>query len=100
MVPVIFVISPALVWQGEPVEILLAFISAAAGVWMGTAAFMGYLVRPMGGLVRIGFMIAAVALLIPSSAFAGAGWLEISGAILAVVLMATEVMGKRVAQPG
>jgi TRAP transporter 4TM/12TM fusion protein len=94
VVPVIFVISPALVWQGEPLEIFLAAISAAAGVWMGTATFMGYLVRPMPIPVRIGFLMSAVALLIPSAAFDGAGWVEVGGAVLGAFLIAIEYSAK------
>jgi TRAP transporter 4TM/12TM fusion protein len=95
VVPVIFVISPALVWQGEPLEIFLAALSAAGGVWIGTVAFMGYLVRPMPGLVRLGFLISAVALMIPAAAFDGAGWVEIGGAVLAGILIAVEYSGKK-----
>jgi hypothetical protein len=59
---------------------------------------MGYLVRPMSGVVRIGFLIAAVALLIPAEAFAGAGWVEIAGAVLAACLIAVEYIGIRAAR--
>jgi TRAP transporter 4TM/12TM fusion protein len=90
VVPVIFVISPALVWQGEPLDIFLAALSAAGGVWIGTATFMGYLVRPMPGLVRLGFFISAVAMMIPAAAFDGAGWVEICGGILGAILVTME----------
>jgi len=92
---VIFVISPALVWQGEPLDIFLAALSAAGGVWIGTAAFMGYLVRTMPALVRLGFLAAAVALMIPAPAFDGAGWVEIGGGILAAILISNEYSNKK-----
>ena len=95
VVPVIFVTSPALIMQGGAVEIVLAVLSAGAGVWAGTVAFMGYFNRPTGIPLRIAFLLSAVALLIPSNAFAGAGWVEIAGAILAVVLVATQTVGRR-----
>ena len=95
VVPMIFVTSPALIMQGEAVEIILAVLSAGAGVWAGTVAFMGYFSRPMGVVLRVAFLLAAVALLIPATAFAGAGWLEIAGAILAASLVATQTIGRR-----
>ena len=90
-----FVISPALVWQGEPLDIFLAALSAAGGVWIGTAVFMGYLVRTMPALVRLGFLAAAVALMIPAPAFDGAGWVEIGGGILAAILISNEYSNKK-----
>ncbi len=95
VVPVVFVTSPALIMQGGAVEILLAFASAAGGVWAGTVALMGYFVRPMGLVVRTGFLLAAIALLIPAAAFPGAGWLEGAGAVLAAMLGATETRASR-----
>ena len=99
VVPVIFVISPALIMQGVAIEILLAVLSVTAGVWLGTVAFMAYFTRPLGGLVRIGFVLSAIALLIPANAFPGAGWVEIAGAVLAAILAATEYIGNRSPQP-
>ena len=70
-------------------------MSAGAGVWVGTVAFMGYFNRPTGIPLRIGFLFAAIALLIPANAFAGAGWVEIAGAILAALLVTMETVGRR-----
>ena len=96
VVPVIFVTTPALIMQGEVIEIVLAVASCAAGVWFGTVAFMGYFARPTGAAVRIAFFLAAIALLIPANAFPGAGWLEIGGACLAALLAVTETRGSRI----
>jgi TRAP transporter 4TM/12TM fusion protein len=95
VVPVIFVTEPALIMQGGAVDIVLACLSAAAGVWAGTVAFMGYLTRPMTWPVRTGFLLAAIALLIPANAFPGAGWVEIAGGVLAAALVGAQSMGRR-----
>ncbi len=95
VVPVIFVTTPALIMQGGAVEIVLAFASCTAGVWFGTVAFMGYFTRPTGLVVRICFLLAAIGLLIPANAFAGAGWLEIASAILAGLVAAIEFRATR-----
>ena len=91
----IFVTTPALLMQGDIVDIILAVLSAGSGVWFGTVAFMGYFARAMGGLVRTGFLLAAIALLIPANAFPGAGWVEIAGAVLAAALVAAQTVGRR-----
>ena len=95
VVPVIFVTTPALLMQGTVIDIILACLSAGAGVWFGTVAFMGYFARAMGALVRTGFLLAAIALLIPANAFPGAGWVEIAGAVLAAALVAAQTVGRR-----
>lgn len=99
VVPVIFVTSPALIMQGEIIDIVLAVISCGAGVWFGTVAFMGYFTRPMSAVVRIGFLLAATALLIPSNAFTGAGWVEIAGGCVAAMLAFLEIKASRAQVP-
>lgn len=99
VVPVIFVTSPALIMQGEIIDIVLAVISCGAGVWFGTVAFMGYFTRPMSAVVRIEFLLAATALLIPSNAFTGAGWVEIAGGCVAAMLAFLEIKASRAQVP-
>ncbi len=100
VVPVMFVLSPNLIMIGEPLDIILAAVSALAGVWLATAGIMGYFVRHMGAVMRAGFVLAGIALLIPAQAFAAAGYVEIAGLALAVLVIGREVMHKRRLQVG
>jgi TRAP transporter 4TM/12TM fusion protein len=95
VVPVLFVLSPSLIMQGSAAEILLSFAAAMAGVWLGTASIMGYLLRPMGPVLRLAFLVSAIALLIPAAAFEGAGWVQIAGLLLAGFLVGSEFYTKR-----
>ena len=45
--------------------------------------------------MRLGFLAAAVALMIPAPAFDGAGWVEIGGGILAAILISNEYSNKK-----
>jgi TRAP transporter 4TM/12TM fusion protein len=94
IIPVLFVISPDLIMQGRLVDVSLSFITAVAGVWLVTAALMGYAIRPIGPVLRSFFLLAGVALLIPSGAFEGWEFTNTAGAILAVLLVGREYMAK------
>ncbi|MDF1729163.1 MAG: TRAP transporter fused permease subunit [Sulfitobacter sp.] len=70
-VPFFFVINPALIGQGPPLEVVAVLISALVGIWFISASFQGYMsfVGPLHGsaastamrllLFVAGFLIAA-----------------------------------------
>jgi TRAP transporter 4TM/12TM fusion protein len=95
VVPVMFVMSPNLIMQGETLDVILAFLTAIAGVWFTTCGIQGYYVRPLGFLMRAGFLVAGIMLLIPAQAFPGAGVVEIIGIALAIPLGARELLARR-----
>ena len=49
-------------------SIVLALLTALAGVWMICAAFAGFCTRPLGPATRVGFGIAGLLLFIPAEA--------------------------------
>jgi TRAP transporter 4TM/12TM fusion protein len=90
VVPVMFVMSPNLIMQGTVSDAGAAFVTAVAGVWIVTIAILGYFLRPVGGIVRLGFLAAGIALLIPAQAFEGALLVEYCGAGFGALLIAYE----------
>jgi TRAP transporter 4TM/12TM fusion protein len=87
IVPFVFVYHPALVLQGSATEILLATVSACAGVLLLAVGCVGFLFRPLG-LVRRALFLAAGLLLIPaptSAAWLAANVVAILGGALLVV---------------
>ena len=90
IVPVMFIMSPNLIMQGHPLNVIIAIITAVAGVWLTTGGILGYLFRPMNGWVRFAYLFAGIALLVPAEAFDGAGWLELAGIFLFLLLMGWE----------
>jgi TRAP transporter 4TM/12TM fusion protein len=95
VVPVMFVLSPNLIMQGNPWDILIAFVTAVAGVWVTTCGIQGYFVRPLGIVWRTGFMVGGIMLLIPSESFPNAIYIEVSGIILTTILVGREWVAKR-----
>ena len=95
VVPFLFVYSPSLLMQGGAVEIIIAFVSAVAGVWMASAGFLGYLLRPLGPAARLGFVVAGLSLLVPASAFPQAFYLDLFGAALGAMLVSLKLVEAR-----
>lgn len=68
LVPFLFVASPALLFDGTPVEIGVALVTALIGVWLATAGITGYLGRVLGAPARLALIVAGVAALWPPGA--------------------------------
>jgi TRAP-type uncharacterized transport system fused permease subunit len=95
IVPFLFVFSPALFLIGPWSEVVPAIVTAVGGVWLVTAAFVGYLFRPLGRIGRILFAAAGVALMIPANVAPWGLWTDLAGGALAVVLVAWEGLAAR-----
>ena len=76
VIPFLFVFSGTLLLKGDPVIIVIDFVTAVAGVWLISAAVMGYSVRPLGIVDRAIHGLIGVCLLLPVGAFAAARWLN------------------------
>jgi TRAP transporter 4TM/12TM fusion protein len=92
--PFVFAWSPTLLLIGHPLDVAVAVLSAAVGVWLGSAAVAGYFVRPLAAPQRLAFALAALMLILPGHGFPGAGWVELAGAALAAVLVARETRAR------
>ncbi len=90
IVPFLFVASPELLMQGDPWHILLAFVTAVAGVWLVSVGMIGYLTRPLDMSFRCLFAVAGILLLVPASAFPFALWSDPIGLVLAVAIVGRE----------
>ncbi|MCZ6845127.1 MAG: C4-dicarboxylate ABC transporter permease, partial [Alphaproteobacteria bacterium] len=73
--------------RGSAIEVIVALVTAVAGVWLVTATLMGFGLRKLDPITRTGYFVAGVALLVPSGAFQGGGFVDIAGAALAVFLV-------------
>ena len=90
VVPFLFVFSDTLLMKGEPVAILLDFVTALAGVWFASAAMMGYSIGRLAGVQRRLYGAAGLCLLLPVNAFETARWFNIAGACLALAVFLQE----------
>jgi TRAP transporter 4TM/12TM fusion protein len=95
IVPFLFVWSPTLLMQGSPLDVTLAFLTAAAGIYLVSVGVVGYMIRPVGPLRRVAFALAGLALMIPARAFEGAIWTDVGGAVAGAALVAWELTAIR-----
>jgi TRAP-type uncharacterized transport system fused permease subunit len=102
VVPFLFVFSPTLLMQGSAVDVTLAALTAALGVWLGSIGLAGYFLRAVSWPMRLAFLAAGILALIPAGAFKGALWTDLLGCGAGVLLLATEILTarrQRAAQP-
>ncbi|MCO5118375.1 MAG: TRAP transporter fused permease subunit [Burkholderiaceae bacterium] len=96
LLPVLFVLQPALIMKGETVTIIQACATATVAVVLLAASFEGYLWRVgvISAWVRIGLGIAGLLLFIPE------GYTDVAGAVIGIVTIflaaATSKRGKAV----
>jgi TRAP transporter 4TM/12TM fusion protein len=95
IVPFLFVFSPSLLMQGPAPGIVWNVLTAAFGVWLGTAGVVGYVVRPIAPAVRALFILAGVLTLIPTDLFTGALFTDVAGILLGAGLIARELKSAR-----
>ncbi len=87
-IPFLFVLEPSLLMEGSAGMIAWQFARNLLGIFVGTAGIVGFAFTPLVLPMRIGFGLAAVAILIPPHAFAGADvldWIGLGGSVLALV---------------
>ncbi len=95
IVPFLFVWSPTLLMQGSALDVTLAFLTAAAGIYLVSVGVVGYMIRPVGPLRRVVFALAGLALMIPARAFEGGIWTDVGGAVVGAALVAWELGAMR-----
>ncbi len=91
VVPFLFVLSPSLLLEGEPLVIAWSIATAAAGIWLGTLGVVGFFYAPIPPLRRALFVIAGVLTLIPADMFPGAIYTDVAGLALGAALVAREL---------
>ena len=97
VVPFLFVLSPSLLLIGSVGEVALAVVTAVAGVWLASVGLVGFLFRRLGPLHRVLFAGSGLALLVPATAFEGALYFDIGGALVGAALTLSEWRAHRAA---
>ena len=95
IVPFLFVVSPSLLMRGDPLTIVWAVGTAAAGIWLGTIGVVGFFHRKVTGWLRAAFIAAGVLALIPADMFPGAIFTDVAGLALGAVLLTREHLRQR-----
>jgi TRAP transporter 4TM/12TM fusion protein len=90
LLPFLFAWSPTLLLRGDPLDVTISVVTAAGGVWLGSAGLAGYLFKEIGFVKRIAFGVAALMMLLPNDAFAGVIWVELAGIGMGAALVLSE----------
>ena len=95
-IPFLFVLNPALIMQGEPLQIVLVFVQALAGIVLFASAMQGYLI----GVGRLGHgaiqetairalvLISGLTLALPGGGMVPLGQVELLGISLTALVPA------------
>jgi TRAP-type uncharacterized transport system fused permease subunit len=95
VVPLLFVLSPQLLLQGEPWAVGLAAATAMAGVWLVSIAVVGFYLRPLGTVMRLAFAVSGLLALVPAGAFPGAIYTDVVGMLAGLGLIGYEIALRR-----
>jgi TRAP-type uncharacterized transport system fused permease subunit len=98
LIPFLFVFSPNLIMQGATLDIVIAAVTAVLGVWLISAAIIGYFARPLTPINRLLFVAAGLGVLMPAQAFPGAIYTDIAGLVLGALLVGREYAAARPAR--
>lgn len=90
IIPFLFVYSPTLILIGRPEAIALDIVTALGGIWLISAGFVGYSVRPIGWLMRVAYIVAGAGLLAPLALFEYAIYCNVAGLVFGALLLGRE----------
>jgi TRAP transporter 4TM/12TM fusion protein len=94
LIPFLFAASPALLMFGSAWDVLVALGTTLGGIWLGSAGFVGFLLRPLSAPERGLALAAAAALLLPHQAVpAGLLW-NAGGVALGAALLAWQARAR------
>ena len=96
VVPFLFVFSPSLLLQGDDsVTLIVDVATAVFGVWLVSAAMIGYFINALSLAMRAFAFLAGLLLLIPQELATGAGWTDAFGAVLALIFVGSDYSATR-----
>ncbi|MGE3246887.1 MAG: TRAP transporter permease [Beijerinckiaceae bacterium] len=95
IIPFLFVAAPSLLLDGTPVAVTLAIITSLFGVWLVSAAVVGYFSRPLDWPMRALFALAGIMMFIPAGAIPYGHAVDAAGFVLGVVLAGREYLAVR-----
>ena len=93
IVPFAFVVNPALIGRAEPLEVVVASLTALVGVVFLAAGFAGYLLDRIGIVSRALHLVAGMLLFVPDPDY------SIPGGVLAAGLLAFAYLRGRTTTP-
>lgn len=97
-IPFLFVLEPALLMDAPWPMIVWHLARNLLGILMGTAAIVGFGFIPLSIPMRLGFGVAALAILMPPNAFPGAATLDWIGLTVSITVLVLNYLRSRTVQ--
>jgi len=98
IIPFMFVFSGTLLMNGDAIHIAVDFIAALAGVWLVSAAMIGYGIGPIKWLKRMLYPLAGLSLVVPIGAFGYSRYVNIAGGVGGIALLLSDFLNRRQAR--
>jgi TRAP transporter 4TM/12TM fusion protein len=90
VLPFLFVLTPSLLMDGAAVEIVLNFSRVLFGLFVGTAAVVGFALAPLTWRGRAIYGLLSLLVIVPPAAFPNAVWVNAAGILLSVAVLAVD----------
>ena len=87
ILPFLFVLTPSLLMDGSWAAIGFNLVRVLYGIFLGTAAIVGFSLRAIPPPLRVAYGAAALAVVLPPAAFAGAIYVNIAGIAASLALL-------------
>jgi TRAP transporter 4TM/12TM fusion protein len=95
VLPFLFVLTPSLLMDGAAVEIVLNFSRVLFGLFVGTAAVVGFALAPLTWRGRAIYGLLSLLVIVPPAAFPNAVWVNAAGILLSVAVLAVDYVRVR-----
>jgi TRAP-type uncharacterized transport system fused permease subunit len=99
ILPFLFVLAPSLLMGGSATAIVLNLARVLFGIYLGTAAVVGYALRPLSLRARRFYGFVALAVVLPPQAFHGAIWVNAAGIVIAAAALGYSHLQRRAMLP-
>src|SRR5262245_2984731 len=95
ILPFLFVLTPSLLMDGAVIEIVLNFARVLFGLFLGTAAIIGFALRPLTWRGSAVYGALSLLVVVPPAAFAGAVWVNVVGTLLSIAVLGMDYLSGR-----
>ncbi|MBO0766544.1 MAG: TRAP transporter large permease subunit, partial [Hyphomicrobiaceae bacterium] len=99
LLPFLFVLTPSLLMDGPTVAIAFNLARVLFGIYLGTAAVVGFALGSLSLPARALYALLALAVVLPPETFAGAIWVNTAGIAVAVALLGYSHVQRRAVLP-
>jgi TRAP transporter 4TM/12TM fusion protein len=90
ILPFLFVLTPSLLMDGSVVAIVLNLSRVLFGLFLGTAAVVGFALAPLNVIGRAVYGAVSLPVVLPPESFTHADWVNAVGVALGVIVLAAD----------